>query len=288
MKDIKIGGVPEHFNLPWHLAIESGKFSDKGINLQWQEFPGGTGAMCKALRDGSVDMAILLTEGIIKDIINGNPSKIIKVYVESPLLWGIHVGAQSKFQTVKDLENAKIAISRYGSGSQLMAIVNAHNNGFGVENLQYEIVKNLDGGIDALTNGSADYFMWEHFTTKPLVDKGIFRRIDSVTTPWPCFVIAVRDEILENDIGTIQTIIKVINKQLKKFEKPLEIKGLDALFAERYEQQLEDIKKWLTITKWNRKKSVSKKIINDIQNKLVTFSVISQRVKTKVLLKKIN
>ena len=288
MKDIKIGGVPEHFNLPWHLAIESGKFSDKGINLQWQEFPGGTGAMCKALRDGSVDMAILLTEGIIKDIINGNPSKIIKVYVESPLLWGIHVGAQSKFQTVKDLENAKIAISRYGSGSQLMAIVNAHNNGFGVENLQYEIVKNLDGGIDALTNGSADYFMWEHFTTKPLVDKGIFRRIDSVTTPWPCFVIAVRDEILENDIETIQTIIKVINKQLKKFEKPLEIKGLDALFAERYEQQLEDIKKWLTITKWNRKKSVSKKIINDIQNKLVTFSVISQRVKTKVLLKKIN
>lgn len=288
MKEIKIGGVPEHFNLPWHLAIEANKFSKKDVDLQWQDFHGGTGAMCKALRDGSIDMAIVLTEGIIKDIINGNPSKIVKIYVESPLLWGIHVGANSNFQTVEDLKEATIAISRYGSGSQLMAIVNAHKNGFDTENLQYEIVKNLDGGIEALTNGTADYFMWEHFTTKPLVDAGIFRRIESVTTPWPCFVIAVRDDILEQDSKVISTIIKVINKQLKKFEAPYKIESLDALLATRYEQQLEDIKEWLSITKWNRKKGVSKKLIHTIQNKLVQFNVISEEVNAKMLLKEIN
>jgi len=288
MKQIKIGGVPEHFNLPWHLAIESGKFSDKNIDLQWQDFHGGTGAMCAALRDGRIDMAIILTEGIIKDISNGNPSKIVKVYIESPLLWGIHVGADSKFETIKDLENAKIAISRYGSGSQLMALVNAHKNGFDINQLQYEIVKNLDGGVEALTNGTADYFMWEHFTTKPLVDQHIFRRIDSITTPWPCFVIAVRDEVLLNDKKAIKTILKVINKQLKMFKEPLKVDGLDALFAERYEQQLEDIREWLSITKWNRKKSISKKLIDTIQNKLVTFNVISERVDKKMLLKKID
>jgi len=288
MKEIKIGGVPEHFNLPWHLAMESGKFSKKGIDLQWQDFHGGTGAMCKALRDGSIDMAVVLTEGIIEDIINGNPSKIVKIYVESPLLWGIHVGAKSHFQTVEDLKEATIAISRYGSGSQLMAIVNAHKNDFDTENLQYKIVKNLDGGVEALTNGDADYFMWEHFTTKPLVDKGIFRRVDSITTPWPCFVIAVRDEVLEGAPEAIHTILKVINKQLKKFEIPYKVKGLDTLLATRYEQQLEDIKEWLSITKWNRKKGVSKKLIDTIQNKLVQFNVISEEVNAKMLLKKIN
>ncbi len=288
MKEIKIGGVPEHFNLPWHLAMEAGKFSKKGIDLKWQDFHGGTGAMCKALRNGSIDMAVVLTEGIIKDIINGNPSKIVKIYVESPLLWGIHVGAHSRFQTIDDLKEASIAISRYGSGSQLMAIVNAHKNGHDTENLRYEIVKNLDGGVAALTNGDADYFMWEHFTTKPLVDKGIFRRIDSVTTPWPCFVIAVRDEVLENDSQAIKAIIKVINTQLKKFEVPYAIDNLDALLATRYEQQLEDIKEWLSITKWNRKKSISKKLINSIQNKLVKFNVISEEVNVKMLLKKID
>jgi len=288
MKKIKVGGVPEHFNLPWHLAIENKKFSKKGIDLQWQDFHGGTGAMCKGLRDGSIDMAIVLTDGIIKDIINGNPSKIVKIYVESPLLWGIHVGSKSKFQKVKELENTKAAISRYGSGSQLMAIVNAHKNDFNIHNLQYEIVKNLDGGIKALTEGSADYFLWEHFTTKPIVDQGIFRRVDSISTPWPCFVIAVRNEVLENDPDAINSIIKVINKQLKEFKKPLKVKGLDKLFSERYGQQLEDVRQWLSITKWNRNKGISKKIINNIQNKLVTFGVIETRVQVKMLLKKIN
>ena len=287
MKKITIGGVPEHFNLPWHLAIEEGKFKKKGIDLQWKEFPGGTGAMCTALRDGSIDAAIILTEGIIKDIINGNPSKIVKVYVESPLLWGIHVDAQSTFKTVKDLENTRIAISRYGSGSQLMAIVNAANQGFDLDNLQYEIINNLHGGIKALTEGNADYFMWEHFTTKPLVDQGIFRRIDSITTPWPCFVMAVRNDFLEDKPAIIKTVITTINTQLKAFEKEYHNKEMIRLFSERYQQQEKDVKEWLSITKWNRKKIISKKLIDSIQNKLAFFSVIKNTIPSDELIKKV-
>ena len=287
MKSIIIGGVPEHFNLPWHLAIETGKFKKKGIDLQWKEFPGGTGDMCRALREGTIDIAIILTEGIIKDISNGNPSKIVKVYVESPLLWGIHVTANSRFTSVKELENATIAISRIGSGSQLMAKVNAHSQGFDITNLQYEIVKNLEGGIEALINRTADYFLWEHFTTKPYVDSGIFRRVDNITTPWPCFVMAVRDEILEQQGDDIRQIIKVINKQLKLFKEPLENNDLIELFSERYQQKTEDIKEWLAITQWNRKKTISKKLINTIQNKLVQFNVIENEVQANYLIKKV-
>ena len=287
MKSITIGGVPEHFNLPWHLAIEGGKFKKKGIDMQWKVFPGGTGAMCNALRDGSIDMAIILTEGIIKDIINGNPSKIVKVYVESPLLWGIHLDANSTLNNVSELENAKIAISRIGSGSQLMAIVNAYKQGFDENKLQYEIVKDIDGAVDALTNGKADYFMWEHFTTKPLVDKGIFKRIDSVSAPWPCFVMAVRDEVLEHQNDDIKQIIKVINKQLQLFKKPIENNDLIQLLSDRYHQKTEDVKEWLAITKWNRKKTISKKLISTIQNKLVQFNVIETEVHPKYLIKKV-
>lgn len=287
MQTLKIGGVPEHFNLPWHLAIESKKFEKKGLNLQWETFHGGTGAMCAALRDGSIDAAIILTEGIIKDIIQGNPSKIVKVYVASPLLWGIHVPANSKFQSVDDLRNARIAISRYGSGSHLMAKVNAFNNGFDLDTLHYEVVKNLEGGIAALSSDQADYFMWEHFTTKPYVDQGIFRRIANVKTPWPCFVIAVRDQYLEEHPKAVKSMIKIINKQLKKFKTPLTEAGLDELLAARYDQKLEDIQAWLAITQWDRKRSISKKLINGIQNKLVRFRVIEQHVHYKNLIKKV-
>ena len=203
MTNLKVGGVPEHFNYPWYLTLKNKEYAKHNINLRWQDFPGGTGQMCKALRNGEVDIAIVLTEGIIKDIADGNPSKIVQTFVKSPLIWGIHVGAKSKFNKIEDLENATIAISRFGSGSHLMAIVNAHNQGWNIEKLKFKVIGNLQGGIDALTNGEADYFMWEHFTTKPLVDSGIFRRIDDCPTPWPCFVIAVRNEVLEKNFNTL-------------------------------------------------------------------------------------
>jgi sulfonate transport system substrate-binding protein len=273
MTDLKVGGVPEHFNYPWYLTLKNKEYTQENINLRWQDFPGGTGEMCKALRSGEVDIAIVLTEGIIKDIAEGNPSKIVQTFVKSPLIWGIHVAAKSKFKSIKDLEHAVIAISRFGSGSHLMAIVNAFNQGWNVETLKFKVIDNLQGGIDALKNGTADYFMWERFTTKPLVDNGTFRRIGNCPTPWPCFVIAVRNEILENHYTEIKEVLDIINQQTKDFKN---IENIDKILAKRYEQKLEDIQKWLKITEWNDGKPITKNLITRIQNKMVRFNVIEK------------
>lgn len=274
MLNLKVGGVPEHFNYPWYVTLKNKEYTNEGINLRWQDFPGGTGAMCKALRSGDVDIAIVLTEGIIKDIINGNPSKITQTFVKSPLIWGIHVGAKSKFKSIDDLEHATVAISRFGSGSHLMAIVNAHNNGWDIDKLKFKVVGNLQGGIDALTNGDADYFMWEHFTTKPLVDNGTFRRLGDCPTPWPCFVVAVRNEVLENNFEEVKKVLDIINNCTKDFK---DFDNIDEILAERYEQQLEDIQEWLSITEWNDGKPVTKNLITRIQNKMIGFNVIEQK-----------
>ncbi|MBA6156983.1 ABC transporter substrate-binding protein [Tenacibaculum sp. S7007] len=274
MLNLKVGGVPEHFNYPWYVTLKNKEYTNEGINLRWQDFPGGTGAMCKALRSGDVDIAIVLTEGIIKDIINGNPSKITQTFVKSPLIWGIHVGAKSKFKSINDLEHATVAISRFGSGSHLMAIVNAHNNGWDIDKLKFKVVGNLQGGIDALTNGDADYFMWEHFTTKPLVDNGTFRRLGDCPTPWPCFVVAVRNEVLENNFEEVKKVLDIINNCTKDFK---DFDNIDEILAERYEQQLEDIQEWLSITEWNDGKPVTKNLITRIQNKMIGFNVIEQK-----------
>lgn len=63
MKEVRIVGVPEHFNLPWHMAMEDRMFEDRGIDLQWTDVPEGTGRMCQMLKDGETDLAIILTEG---------------------------------------------------------------------------------------------------------------------------------------------------------------------------------------------------------------------------------
>ena len=273
MTNLKVGGVPEHFNYPWYITLKNKEYNKHAINLRWLDFPGGTGQMCKALRTGEIDIAIVLTEGIIKDIAQGNPSKIVQTFVKTPLIWGIHVGAASAFTKIEDLENATIAISRFGSGSHLMAIVNAKNQKWDVKKLKFKVVGDLQGGIKALTNGDADYFMWEHFTTKPLVDNGTFRRIEDCPTPWPCFVVAVRNEVLENNFEEVKKVLDIINTETKNFKK---INDIDKTLAKRYEQRIDDIQKWLKITEWNDGKPITKNLITRIQNKMLKFNVIEK------------
>ncbi|WP_196893211.1 substrate-binding domain-containing protein [Aureivirga marina] len=279
MKTIHIGGVPEHFNLPWHLALEEKLFEKENINLIWKDFPGGTGAMNQALRNGEIDIAIILTEGIIKDISQGNPSKIVQTYIDSPLIWGIHTAANASFETIDDLKGKKAAISRIGSGSQLMAKVNAKKHNWETDNLSFEIVGNLQGGIDALTTGKADYFMWEHFTTKPLVDNGIFKRVGDCPTPWPCFVIAVREEVLRTNEEEIKSILRIINQKTQNFDTSENKQKYAKMFSERYEQKLEDILKWLELTRWNQGEMLNKKDFDKIISQLLEYNVIDKELK---------
>lgn len=273
MKPIKIAGVPEHFNLPWHLCIEGGEFQSEGIDLQWTDVPEGTGKLCQMLRDGETDMAIILTEGIIKDILNGNDSKIVQVFVKSPLIWGIHVGANSPYQKIEDLKNTKVAISRYGSGSHLMAFVNAKNQGWNPSELKFEVINTLDGAVESLTNGTADYFMWERFMTKPIVDKGIFRRLGDCPTPWVSFVVAVRNEVLEKNPQTIDSILRIVNQTTEEFKH---IPSIDKTLSVRYNQKLEDIQEWLRLTQWSQK-NLDEKMLNKIQNQLFELEIINKK-----------
>ncbi len=274
MKTIKIAGVPEHFNLPWHMCIDDGEFEEVGIDLQWTDVPEGTGKMCQMLRNKETDIAVILTEGIVKDIIAGNDAKIVQVYVKSPLIWGIHVAANSNYKTISDLENKKAAISRFGSGSHLMSYVNAQNNNWNTTDLEFEIVNTIDGAVEALTNEKADYFMWERFMTKPLVDNGTFRKIADCPTPWPCFVIAVRNEVLENKPYVIEQILEIINATTSEFKM---IPSIDRMLSSKYNQKIEDIQEWLSLTHWSHKQ-IDKKTLDKIQEQLHTLNIIEKRV----------
>ena len=273
MKTLKIAGVPEHFNLPWHLCIENGEFENVGIDLQWTNVPEGTGKMCQMLRNTETDIAIILTEGIIKDINAGNTAKIVQMYVESPLVWGIHVDYNSEFKTLSDLKNKKVAISRLGSGSQLMAFVNAKNQTWNVLNLEFEIVNTIDGAVESLAKGESDYFMWEKFMTKPLIDKKNFRKIADCLTPWPCFVIAVREEILNNYSKEVLQILEIINRTTQEFK---EIPSIDITLSQKYNLKIEDIQDWLSITEWSQSQ-LSEEMLNKIQNQLFELQIIDKK-----------
>lgn len=276
MKTINIGGVPEHFNLAWYLTLKNGEYKNEGINLRWHDYFGGTGAMCKALREKEIDLAVILTEGIVTDIIAGNPSKIIQTFVETPLNWGIHVAKDSPFQTINDIKGTKAAISRYGSGSHLMAYINAQNNRWNLKkDLDFEVIKDLEGAVEGLSVGNANYFLWEKFTTKPLVDNGTFRRIGNCPSPWPCFVIAVREDFFENNKADVKTILDIINSTTSGFKN---IPNIDSIIAERYNQKLDDVHDWLDLTEWSQSQ-IDETTINNVQEELLALNIIPYKLK---------
>ncbi len=273
MKHVRIVGVPEHFNLPWHMAIEEGVFEERGIVLEWTDIPEGTGRMAQLLANDETDLAIILTEGIVKSISEGNPSMIVQEYVKSSLLWGIHVGAQRDFKSVSELKNTKAAISRFGSGSHLMAFVNAQNEGWDTSSLQFEVIDNLEGAIAALTDGTADYFMWEHFTTKPMVDQGVFRRLGDCPTPWPCFVVAANTRFLARNENALRHILQLINLYTEEFKS---IPSINRTLANRYGQKLGDMDKWLSLTEWSQKQ-LSEETFKSVQQTLLDLHLITMK-----------
>ncbi|MGB1104522.1 MAG: substrate-binding domain-containing protein [Crocinitomicaceae bacterium] len=270
---IRLGGVPEHFNLPIHLAKEKEIFSSRGVDLEWTDFGGGTGQMTKALRDNEVDACILLTEGMIKDIIKGSPAKIISEYVTTPLTWGIHTGVNNTLMNYRDIFDKKYAISRFGSGSHLMAIVDADSKGYRLSKDQFTIIKDIDGALPSLDKLETDVFYWEKYTTKPYVDSGQLRRIGEYNTPWPCFVIAATDKILKEHPDTIIRMLRTIHDECDHF---MHNEHIIPEVAKRYNQKLKDVERWYNSTEWAIHGWVSEKMMRSVIYHLQTAEIIGE------------
>jgi ABC-type nitrate/sulfonate/bicarbonate transport system substrate-binding protein len=254
MITLRIGGVPEHFNLPWHLALEARRFAQLGIDVAWRDYPGGSGAMAKALRDGDLDAALLLTEGAVAAVSDGVPLDIVSLYTSSPLVWGIHVPAASSFHTIEELAEARYAISRTGSGSHLMAVVHARTRGWSVKSLTFVGVGNLDGAVAAFAAGRADVFFWEKLMTKPLVDAGKFRRVGEFTAPWPAFVVCAARALDGDRREALGRALALVLEEARALRSRPDAARL---IAGRYGLRADDVGEWLETVRWSARVGVT-------------------------------
>lgn len=271
--NLRVGGVPEHYNLPIHLAIERGEFLKKGIQVQWNDFSEGTGRMTKALREDEVDVCFILTEGIVFDIINGNPSKIVSEYVVTPLTWGIHTGNRNVLKSGDHIFDKRHAISRFGSGSHLMSIVHANSQGYEMKGEQFVEVGELEKALESLDQLSSDVFYWEKYTTKPFVDNGRVRRIGEYVTPWPCFMIAASNQILLDQPEVVKSFLKIVHESCNAF---MANSGIISTIAKRYQLGLSDVERWYHSTEWASNSWVSDKMLASVVYHLKVAGIVSE------------
>ena len=69
----------------------------------------------------------------------------------------------------------------------------------------------------AVNNGSADFFMWEHFTSKRYYDDGEIKRIGEIYTPWPSWHIVARPEVVGDE--RLEEMMEKLNLGVRYFEE---------------------------------------------------------------------
>jgi len=275
-----MGGVPEHFNFPWQLAQDYGFFEKENIDFKWSFYSAGTGAMVKALEVGELDMAILLTEGAVSAIIKGLQAKIVKQYITSPLIWGIHTGNHSGIENIGACEGRKYAISRFGSGSHLMAMIDAEVRNKKIEEKAFVLVENMPGAIQSLEANNSQVFFWEKYTTKPNVDNGFLRRISEFVTPWSCFQIVASNQILDQHPEKVEALLKTINFTCKQFMTA--DNSIDMILT-HFDMKPEDALAWFYSTEWNTDYTISEKMLENVMYALRKIGNIQNEVKPKEL-----
>ncbi|TNE81809.1 MAG: ABC transporter substrate-binding protein [Bacteroidetes bacterium] len=274
---LHVGGVPEHFNLPWHWAWENQHLAELPIAFDWKSYPNGTGAMCQDLRSGDLDIAVILSEGILQDIQQGNPSKVVALYVNSPLRWGVHAPANSNLSDEELLRTGRYAISRRKSGSHLMAHVHA-DAGQRIldEDKDFVLVENLEGARKSFAAGESELFLWERFTTKHLVDSGEFKHIGDCYTPWPSFVIAVREEVLAEREAEIHALIYYIQELAGQLAKRADI---IQILSVKYGLKPEDAEAWFSKLEWNTGEWLPKDTLVKMLSDMKHFQLLPDKAK---------
>jgi ABC-type nitrate/sulfonate/bicarbonate transport system substrate-binding protein len=268
---LRIGGVPEHFNFPWLKLLAGGELRSADVDAHWEDYPSGTGALVSALDDEALDVAVLLTEGAVAGASRGSKFRIISLYTRSPLIWGVHVPADSGLVAARDLEHARYAISRRGSGSHLMAYAYARSRGWPTERLVFEVVGGLDGAIEAFRTGRADVFLWEKFMTKPLVDAGRFRRVDELIAPWPAFVVCASLKALRDKRDAIARVLDGV------FPEAAAVRADPATpheLAVRYGLDPADAAQWLAVTEWAATPGIDPTLVDSVADALAELGLL--------------
>ena len=257
IKKVRIGGVNEHFNLPW-IKLSENKNSSLGFELEWKAFAGGTGVLTNALHQNEIDLAVLLTEGLILDIlipkaIGNKKLRLICFHVENPLRWAIHV-RENEIITDEYFKNKKFAVSRIGSGSHTMAKVLLNEKKVNYSDQNMLEVGSLEGGLKAVNEKKADIFLWEKFTTQPFLNEYKLKSIGEVLTPWPPFSLASTLEYFEENKSLIEEILAEVRKQIDTIKNDSTI---TAEFLKRWNIAPENAQNWLSEIKWNNQIPVS-------------------------------
>lgn len=93
---------------------------------------------------------------------------------------------------------------------------------------------------EAVNDHTADFFMWEHFTSKRYYDSGAIKRIGEIYTPWPSWHIVAGSDVTDE---RLEDMYEKLNLGIKYFEEHHD-EAVEYI-STRLDYSAEDAREWL-------------------------------------------
>lgn len=166
--------------------------------------------MICGLEFGIIDVVVLLMEGIIKVVFQGLKVKIFYVYVVLLFNWGIYVLYDFYIQEISQFENQIFVIFCEGLGFYLMVYVMVDQQGWFVDNLKFNVIGDVYGGLWVLQYNEVQCFLWEKYMIYFFVEQNKCCLIGVVVMLWFCFVVVVCEEVYEKYLEEFVRMCEIV------------------------------------------------------------------------------
>lgn len=81
------------------------------------------------------------------------------------------------------------------------------------------VLNNFETLRNAVNSGEADFFMWEHFTSKKFYDSGEIRRVGEIYTPWSSWKIVASTKLDAASDARIKDLFAKLDQGVKHFNE---------------------------------------------------------------------
>jgi hypothetical protein len=152
------------------------------------------------------------------------------------------------------LKGGKIGVSRIGSGSYVMGFVLADEQGWlsSSSSEPFEVIplQTFEKLREGVNDGTADFFMWEHFTSKRYYDNGSIKKVGEIYTPWSSWKIVASTSLPRSD-PRLEDLFEKIDQGVTYFNKNHE-EDVKYISTE-LDYSEEDAREWLKTVKFAEK-----------------------------------
>jgi hypothetical protein len=86
---------------------------------------------------------------------------------------------------------------------------------------QFAVLNTFENLRRAVNSGEADFFMWEHFTSKKYYDSGEIRKVGEIYTPWSSWKVVASTKLVGPDgevDARVEDVLEKLNKGIEHFK----------------------------------------------------------------------